>query len=138
MLVFWNHDHLQSTLMFIVIARLIIFISKIKNNISEIILPSRLTFFVWKSEELGYKLVWPNAYFLIFSLPEQKAQLIKICPFSVVGVGVGVVVVVYLSHVHLLLQNQWVNFNQIWHKASFGEVDPSLFKWKAFPFSKGR
>ena len=35
--------------------------SKIKNNIySKIISPSGLTFFVWKSEEIGYKLVWPN------------------------------------------------------------------------------
>ena len=30
------------------------------------------------------------------------------------------------------------NFNQTWHKASMGEVDSSLFKWKAPPFSKGR
>ena len=53
----WNHTH--GTLIFIVIAHLIIFNSNIKNNISTIISPSRLNFFVWKSKELGYKLVWP-------------------------------------------------------------------------------
>ena len=64
---FLKSDSLKSTLIFIVIARLIIFISKIKNNISKIISPSRLTFFVWKSEELGFKLVWPNRLFSQFS-----------------------------------------------------------------------
>ena len=28
--------------------------------------------------------------------------------------------------------------NQTWWKVSFGERDPSLFKWRATPFSKGR
>ena len=37
-----------------------------------------------------------------------------------------------------LLKNHWANFNQTWHKASFGEGDSSLFKWRALPFSKGR
>ena len=59
----------------------------------------------------------------------------KICPLSVVVV---VVVVVNFSHFHLLLQNQWANFNQSWHKASLGKGDSSLYKWRAPPFSKGR
>ena len=63
------------------------------------------------------------------------AFLIKICPLSVVVV---VVVVVNFSHFHLLLQNHWANFNQTCHKASLGEGDSSLFKWRAPPFSKGR
>ena len=39
---------------------------------------------------------------------------------------------------YLLLQNHWPNFNQTWHKASLGEGDSSLFKWRAPPFPKGR
>ena len=66
----------------------------------------------------------------IFNMHGVLAFLIKICPLSVVvvGVGVGVVVVVNLFHFHLLFMNHWVHFNQTWHKASFGEGDPSLFK----------
>ena len=57
----------KNMFIFIVIARLVIFIFKIKNNISKIISPSCLTFFVWKSEELGYKLVWPKRH-IFFSV----------------------------------------------------------------------
>ena len=32
----------------------------------------------------------------------------------------------------------WANFNQIWHKASLGKGNSSLFKGIAFPFSKRR
>ena len=39
---------------------------------------------------------------------------------------------------NLLLQNHWANFNQTWHKASLGEGDSSMFKWRAPPFSKER
>ena len=39
------------------------------------------------------------------------AFLIKICPLSVVVV-VGVGVVINFSHVHLILQNPWANFNK--------------------------
>ena len=63
-----------------------------------------------------------------FSSPELKAQVSfsdQNCPVSVVIV---VVVGVNFSHFHLLLQNHWPNFNQTWHKASFGEGDFSLFK----------
>ena len=62
------------------------------------------------------------------------AFLIKICPLTVVVV----VVVVNFSPFHLLLQNHWANFNQTWHKASLGDGDSSLFKWRAPSFSKGR
>ena len=61
------------------------------------------------------------------------AFLINICPLSVF-----VVVVINFSHFHLLLQNQWANFNQTWHKSSLCEDDSSLFKWRATPFSKRR
>ena len=66
---------------------------------------------------------------VVFSTPEPKAEVS--CPFSVV-------VVVNFSHFHLLLQNHWAEFNQTWHKASLGEGNSSLFKWRAPPFSKGR
>ena len=33
-------------------------------------------------------------------------------------------------------QNHGTNFHQIWHKASFGEGDSSLFKWRTIQFSK--
>ena len=54
------------------------------------------------------------------------AFLIKICPLSIIGVVVRVIV--NFSHIHLLLQNHWTNFNQIWQKASFDKGDSSLFK----------
>ena len=63
--------------------------------------------------------------------------LIQICPLSVVVVGV-VVVVIKFSHFHLLFQKHWAKFKQTWHKASLGEGESSLFKWRAPPFSKGR
>ena len=36
-----------------------------------------------------------------------------------------------------LLQNHWANFNQTWQKASLGEGDSSLFKWRTCPFPRG-
>ena len=45
---------------------------------------------------------------------------------------------VNFSYFRLLLQNHWANFNQTCHKASLGEGNSSLFKWRAPPFSKGR
>ena len=54
-----------------------------------------------------------------------------ICPLSVVvDIGVVVVVVVNFSHIHILLQNHWANFNQTWYKVSLSEWDSSLFKWR--------
>ena len=35
---------------------------------------------------------------------------------------------VYFSHLHLLLKNHWLSFNQTWHKASLGEEDSNVFK----------
>ena len=64
--------------------------------------------------------------------------LITICLLSVGAVVVVVIVYVNFSHFHLLLQNHWANFNQIWHKVVLDEGGLSLFKWKAEPFSKGR
>ena len=40
------------------------------------------------------------------------------------------------SHVRLLLQKHWANFNQTRHKGSLGEELSSLFKWKTTLFSK--
>ena len=37
---------------------------------------------------------------------------------------------VNFSHFHLLLKNNWANFNKTWHKASLGEGDSSFFKWR--------
>jgi hypothetical protein len=37
-----------------------------------------------------------------------------------------------------LLQNQWTNFNQTWHKSSLGGGESKFFKWRGLPFSKGR
>ena len=39
---------------------------------------------------------------------------------------------------NLLLKNRWANFNQTWHKSSFGKGDSSLFKWRDPSYSKGR
>ena len=36
------------------------------------------------------------------------------------------------------LQNHLANFNQTWHKASFGKGDSTFWKWRATPFFKGR
>ena len=65
----------------------------------------------------------------------MRAFLIKICPLSgVVVVVVVVIAVVNFSHFHFLLKNHKANFNQPWHKATFGVRDSSLFKWWAhFP-----
>ena len=75
--------------------------------------------------------VRPITFLAHLSRRLKWAFLIKICPLSVV-------VIVNFSHFHLLLQNHWANFNQTWHKASLGEGDSSLFKWRTPPFSKER
>ena len=88
-----------------------------------------------------WKQIWIYSFLAHLSRRLKWAFLIKICPLSVVVVvvvAVVVVVVVNFSHFHLLLQNHWANFNQTWHKASLGEGDSSLFKWRAPPFPKGR
>ena len=43
---------------------------------------------------------------------------------SVIVFAVVVVIVVNFSHVYLLLQNHWANFNHIWHKAFLEEPYP--------------
>ena len=73
----------------------------------------------------------------------QWAFLIKIWPLSVVVVIVVVVIVVVVvvvnfSHFQFLLQNQWTNFIQTWHKPYVAEGNWSLFKWRVPPFSKRR
>jgi hypothetical protein len=56
----------------------------------------------------------------IFSSPELKAQVsFSDCQLSFCK----------LLHFQLLLQNNWANFNQTWHKSSLGGGDlSSLFK----------
>ena len=38
---------------------------------------------------------------------------------------------------NLLLQNNWVSFNQTWQTASLCVGESSLFKWRATPFPRG-
>ena len=38
---------------------------------------------------------------------------------------------------HLLLKNQWANFNQTSLKASFGDGDSSFLNERSRPFSRG-
>ena len=68
---------------------------------------------------LSWKLKW--AFLIAFRL--------SVCPSVCPSVN--------FSYFRLLLKNHWTNFNQTWHKASLGEGDSSLFKWRP-PFSKGR
>ena len=43
-----------------------------------------------------------------------------------------------LAKIHWLnLKNHWANFNQTWLKASLGEGDSSVFKWRDMPFFQG-
>ena len=78
---------------------------------------------------------------IVFSSHELKTgvsfsdHLLSVVPCCVVVVVI--VVVVNFSHFHLLLQNHWANSNQTWHKASLGEGNLSLFKWRALPFPRG-
>ena len=84
----------------------------------------------------SYWLVNLSSFYRLFlahlSRRFKWAFLTKICLFS------AIVVVINFSPFHLLLKNHWANFNQTWHKASLGEGDSSLFKWRALPFSNGR
>ena len=75
----------------------------------------------------------------VFSSPELKAQVSFSDHLSSVrpSVCLSVCLSVNFSHFHLLLQNHWANFNQTCHKASLGEGDSSLFKWRARPFPRG-
>ena len=70
-----------------------------------------------------------------FSSPELKAQVSfsdhlssVVCLSVHPSVRPSVCLSVNFSHFHLLLQNDWANFNQTWHKVSLGEGDSSLFK----------
>ena len=76
-----------------------------------------------------------SLFLVLFSWRLKWAFLIKICLLSAVVIVVDIVIVNF-SHIHFLLQNHWTNFIQTWHKASLGNEDSSLFKWRAQPFSK--
>ena len=61
---------------------------------------------------------------IIFSsLIEGSSELnpLSVCVVVVIGV------VLNFSQFNPLLQNHWANFNQTWHRATFGEGDLSLF-----------
>ena len=73
---------------------------------------------------------------LMFSSPELKAQVSFSDQLSSV-VCLSVHLSVIFSHVYLLLQNHWANFNQNWHKVSLGEENSCFFKWNMKNFSKG-
>jgi hypothetical protein len=77
-----------------------------------------------------------DAFLAHLSWKLKWAILIAFCPSSVrPSVCLSVC---KLLHFRLLLQNQWANFNQTWHKSSLVGGLPSLFKWRGSPFSKGR
>ena len=93
----------------------------------------------------GCLLLLFGVFCLVFSSFELKAQVSfsdhlssVVCPSVRLSVRTSVCLFVNFSRFHLLLQNHWANFNQTWQKASLGEGDSSLFKWRAPPFSKGR
>ena len=89
---------------------------------------------------------------LVSFLMKKKAFLIKICPLSIVVVVLVVVIVVVVVVVNFnnyqiakihwgnkknLPLNNKANFNQTWHKASLGDGDSGLFKWRARASLKG-
>ena len=84
--------------------------------------------------------VYLTALSLFSSPAELKALVSFLIAFrsSSVRLSVSVRPSVNFSYFRLLLKNHYANFNQTWHKASLGEGDSSLFKWRAPPFSKGR
>ena len=82
-----------------------------------------------------WKTIQMTTFLAHLGLRLKWAILIKICPLSVVVVAL-IVVVVNFSHFHLL-RNHWANFYLIRHKASLGEGDSRLFKWRTPPFCKG-
>ena len=88
-----------------------------------------------------FKLTWAESSIELFWSPVVRP--LSVCPSMCLSVRLSV----NFSHFHLLLQNHWAIFNQIWHNVSLGEGyssffmgegDSSLFKWTVLPFSKGR
>ena len=68
---------------------------------------------------------------IVFSSPELKAQVSfsdHLLSVVCLSVRLSFRPSVNFSHFHLILQNHWANFNQTWHKSSFGEGDLSFFK----------
>ena len=63
------------------------------------------------------------------SLEPKWALLIDTWPLSIV--------VVNISHFCCLLQNHYANFIQTWHKASLGDGNLSLLKWRTKFFFQG-
>lgn len=76
----------------------------------------------------GVRFLKPRWCRLTHLIRELKwAFLGKNCPLSVV-----IAVVVNLSQFHLLLKNQWADFNQIWHNASLGEEYSNLLELRGW------
>ena len=94
---------------------------------------SKWCYILWLNE------IQCNSLFcLLFSSPEPVVSHPSIWPSDWLSVCLSACLSVNFSYFRLLLQNHWANFNQTWHKASLGEGDSSLFKWRTKPFSIGR
>ena len=86
---------------------------------------------VWVVNVIGF---WEKGD-VVYNSPELKAQV----GFSDHLSSVRLSVCPSVNFLHFrLLQNQWANINQTWHKASLDKEDSSLFKQRVTPFTKGR
>ena len=101
--------------------------------------PSVCKLFTFSSssrEPLGQSLVQFNQTWHNASLGEWKSNLVsrRAPPFSK---GILLQNSKNTSTIlkNLLLYNSWANFNLSWHKASLGEMNSSLFKWRTNKFS---
>ena len=74
-------------------------------------------------------------------LPAFSRPLRPLLVFMEVCAGPGLYVALFIGdcmHEHdVLVTDHWANSIKTWHKASLGNGDSSLFKWRATPFSKG-
>ena len=93
----------------------------------------------WKNREVVLTRIFYSLdilNFFIISSPELKAQ-ISFSDHLSSRVCLSVRLSVKISHFHLLLQNNWANFNQNLHTPSFGEGDSSFLKWRAMSLPSG-
>ena len=83
---------------------------------------------------LRYCIVWFLCFFFFIffvSSPELKAQVSFTNRLSSFGLSR------YFSHFHLLLQDQYTNFNRTWHKASFGKGIQICSNKGSCPYPRG-
>ena len=111
------------------------------------------TFFIWNSRMKCSTVILLNGVFVCLCRLGSDpvtfiAHLIAWRPsYACLSVCLSVCLFVRLSvclsvnfwHFHLLFQNHWAtNFNQSWHKATFGEDDSSFFSNEGpRPFPRG-